>query len=162
MRTIYVSTDPTGCGHKHWFILYIYATAEQLQAAARRYGSSADTRSAAYWEGCYGCFQPRYTEGVKRVNNVVVPVRVPKTSFIGVMRLCEEHLTEGVIVHESVHAAINLVRAMTLNIEFDLHNSVENEEALAYAAQHISSAVLQAVNALPADQKARRFRYVES
>lgn len=136
-RTIYISTDPTGCGHKFWFPLYIYPTGAELVAAARKYAGTEQ----GFWDGCYGCFHPRCCWKYDRKGNAV---RTPRTSFIGVMRLTTEHLDHGVIIHESTHAAISLVNGLRLRHGFKLGDSnIESEESLCYTVQEISTAIMK-------------------
>lgn len=139
LRTIYISVDPIGMGKRHWFVLYIHKTAAELQRYAKRYSGCNEQHPKDFWDDCYGCFQPRFAYKVEKGKTV----RIKNTPFIGVMRLCEERLNHDVMVHESVHAAINLVRALLLDVNFDLHK-IDNEEALAYSTQHISMAVIKA------------------
>jgi len=130
-------------------MLFIYDTVAELQKAAMRYSHEGED----FWKGAAGCFQPKFTVAYKKnkVTKKYEPVRTRKTSFIGVMRLCVPHLTREVIIHESVHAAINLVRASVLDVEFDLHDETGiYEEALAFATQHISETLIRAIKPVDA------------
>lgn len=135
-RRITMRTDPTGSGQSFWFYIFIYETPEELQRAARKY--STETID---WDNCAGCFQPRFTVRYDRKGNAI---RTARTSFIGVMRLCETHLTKTVVIHESVHAAVNLVRGMTLDTEFPMIE-IANEEALAFAVNEIAVGLMKAL-----------------
>lgn len=136
-RDITISTDPIDCGHRFWLKLYVYDTTDELQKAAYRYGNE----SVAFWSKAAACFQPRMVVAYDKKGNAV---RTRRTSFIGVMRLAREDLNYQIMIHESVHAAINLVRSMRLDPDPDF-GDIENEEALAHATHHISHAVIEAM-----------------
>ena len=75
-------------GHRYWLTVALYQTADQLQRAAQKHRPQHG--GLDYWANCGGCFQPHDNE----------------STYLGIMRLCDEHLTAEVVIHESVHAAI--------------------------------------------------------
>ncbi|MDM3894772.1 hypothetical protein [Mycobacterium intracellulare] len=145
MRVMYVKTDPLGSGHKFWFPLYIYPTTKELQQAAKRFNPNES--DAEFWEDCYGCFHPSNSWRYDRKGR---PQRTPRTSFIGVMRLTTEHLDPGIVVHESGHAAIALVKALRLTNGFKVGDSnIVAEEMLCYSVQEISMAIMKHLGMVP-------------
>lgn len=135
-RSFVVKSDPVGCGWPVWFRLYVYTTADELQRAAKRYSSFREME----WDGCYGCFHPSLALYVDRNGKVK---RTPRTKYLGVMRLTTEQCSPGVVIHECTHAAINYVNALRLVNGYMVGRSnIHSEEAICYATQHFSNAVL--------------------
>lgn len=140
VRTCYISTDPMGIGLRFWFILRIYPTTKQLQAAATKYSPGQDfSDTGGVFHGRFSAWRDKQTGKFSRH---------PSTSFIGVMRLSAQNLHPHVVIHESTHAAITLVQAQNLAVELRLGRThrqmARTEEPLCYAVQEISRAVLHA------------------
>lgn len=136
LRRWTVRTDPLDLGQPFWFYVYVYETPEELRKAAAKYRHDDEG-----WEGTVGCFQPQISCKVDKKGN---SIRTASTTFIGVMRLCVGHMQQFVIIHESTHAAINLVRAMAYqngrsDPDFE---DINVEEALCYATHEISRSLL--------------------
>ena len=69
------------------------------------------------------------------------------TTYLGIMRLCDEHLTPEVVIHESVHAAITYTwKSLGLQVihlnPYSSHSMANREEVLADAVHGISAALL--------------------
>lgn len=139
-RTFYISTDPMATGRRFWFIVRVYRTTAQLQAAATKYSPHEDFSNAG------GCFHGRFSAW--RDNATGKFRRHPSTSFIGVMRLSMENLEPHVVIHEATHAAVTLVQAQKLVTELRLGRTSEQmghtEEPLCHAVHEISTALLRA------------------
>lgn len=134
-----------GTGRKFWFILMVYDTTEQLQAAAHAYRPGEDFSNAG------GVFHGQFSSWRDSATGKLTRHR--STSFLGVMRLSAEYLEPHVVIHESVHAAVTYVQALTLVTEIRLGKNSRQmdryEEPLCHAAHEISSAVLKATGLLP-------------
>lgn len=137
MRSYAIATDPNDCGRRFWFWCFVYETQPELARAAKRYSRGEDID----WENTAGCFHPKLSYNVSRKGKISPSNTTP---YIGTMRLCEEYLTREVLIHEASHAALNLVRSMVLDVAPDLLQ-IENEEALCFATQHISEALIGAL-----------------
>lgn len=131
-------TDPTNSGKPFWFYIYVYETPEDLRRAAAKY---RDEDGVGSFVDTVGCFQPNIS--VKYAKNKQT-IRTASTTFVGCMRLCRPNMQQFVIIHESVHAAMNLCRAMAYQQDRGDpdYEDIEWEEALAYATHHISRALL--------------------
>lgn len=114
---------------KLWYKIVVYESLAEMQAATRRYRPNE-----LHTDDFVGCFQ--LAEG-------------PSKSFMGIMRLCDEHLDRFVIIHEAVHVAVAYVgrtRGKTLVIDPYAKNT-EREEDLAYAVHSIADSLLEALEA---------------
>ncbi|WP_159025998.1 hypothetical protein [Prescottella equi] len=108
----------------YWFRLRVYDTAAELQAAAAK----MCRQSPKEWADTQGVFH-----GLVK----------PGSRYLGLMRLCDEHMTQQVVIHEAVHAAAALARAhyggaLDLGADVDMR-----EELLAYAVDDISGSLLR-------------------
>jgi hypothetical protein len=118
-----------------WFYIYIYDTAAELQRAAKKY-RPVDVMD---WDGTVGCFHPNLQLDIDKNGKTV-----GADSFIGVMRLCREAMTELVIIHESTHAAINYVNILKAQSGYMVGNSnIVTEEALCHAVGEFSASILR-------------------
>lgn len=109
-------------GPRRWFHVMIHDSQSELQAAAERYGRPVG-------EGCLGCCHPapmteRYVD--------VEWVRSNPTSWAGVIRLCQPHITTPIVAHEMAHAALAIYR-MDVCADVRLGNGCgDREETLAH------------------------------
>lgn len=107
----------------YWFRLRVYDTAAELQAAAAK----MSRQSLKSWEKTQACFHGHIRPG----------------RYLGLMRLCDEHMTQQVVIHEAVHAATALCRvhnggSLDLGADVDMR-----EELLAYAVDDIAGTLLR-------------------
>lgn len=117
-------TDP----RTFWLNVAIYDTAAEMHVAAKRLRPNVPVGPDVA-----GTFQP---------NNLQ---HIP---YLGIMRLCREHLTATVIVHECVHAAVSLMwkMAKTDRVHLDPRTCgkmLDHEENLAYAVGGMSVALMK-------------------
>lgn len=115
-----------------WLTTVMYDTAAELQRAANKYRPSAEP---GFWGNCAGCFQPSMGD----------------SRYLGVMRLCREHLTADVVIHESVHAAVTYTwKSLDLKVihlnPYSQRSMNEREEVLAHAVNGIACSVLKHLN----------------
>ena len=141
-RRITLRSNPIGDGYWVWFYVYVYDTVAQLQRAAVKYSND----SGWYHENTLACFQPRYTV---RYDSKGKAERCSNSKFLGFMRLTTEFLNPGIVIHECSHAATNYLRVLNLSSRYMIGNSIENEEAFAYAVQEFSYALLKKLEYLP-------------
>jgi hypothetical protein len=113
-------------GRCFWSNVVVYDTATELRAAAQRHRPEEKD-----WDNAGGCFQP--SSGYGR--------------YLGIMRLCRDHLTPEVVIHESVHCAVAYtwkslgLQAIHL-LPFSPTSMTNREEVLAYAVHGIATALL--------------------
>lgn len=108
---------------KLWFNLKVYDTAAELQRLAAQWHS----QPLSEWADTVGCFHGHDGPG----------------RYIGLMRLCDEHMNARVVIHEAVHAAVAFAR-VHFGGALDLGSDVtDREELLAYATDDIAESILQ-------------------
>lgn len=129
-----LSTDPVGSGQRWWMHVAIHDTTADLRRAAKRRSPSDEP---TFWDNCGGCFHPH----------------ISTTRYLGMMRLCYEHLTPDVVIHESVHAAVTYTwKSLSLQrIHLNPYSQASmdgREEVLAHAVNGISTALLRELGLL--------------
>ena len=113
-------------GPRFWMNVAIYDTVIEMRAAAHKHRPCPDN-----WDAM-GCF-------------TVGPHDNPR--YLGILRLCREHLTPAIVIHESVHAAVAFTAKSesVSRVHLDPHAGgvqAEREETLAYATHGIAAALL--------------------
>jgi hypothetical protein len=134
-------SDPLDNGCSVWFYCFIYDTAAELQAAARRLRPHD-----VDWDGTQGCFHPSLTFAVCKDGKYR---RSANTAFIGTMRLNRENLLPHIVIHECTHAAVNYVNVVKLQSGYMIGKSnIHTEEALCYAVHEFSTSLLAQLDML--------------
>lgn len=119
---------------RFWSNVVVYDTVDELRKAAYRHHPDKNMAD------CMGCFQ----------------FRPGPTRYLGIMRLCREHLTPEIVIHEAVHAAVAYVWKLSGKdrINLDARSQGDStmgqrEEELAYAVHGISAALLKEFELVP-------------
>jgi hypothetical protein len=120
-------------GPRRYYRFYIYDTVEELRAACVKFNRKHYPRGPYqnFSDTAGVCHPVSYRERYDRKKREWVQTNVP--GWAGIIRLCNGWLTNEVVSHECVHAAIGIYR---LDISNGKSILVENgntaEEALAY------------------------------
>jgi hypothetical protein len=110
---------------RRWCRVRIHDTVDDLRRAAHQL--RPDT-TAAWWDGCYGCFHPTW----HYLNPDTGRRRYSPNGYAGLLRLADDHVTAEIVAHELMHAAVQIYR---MNVHPDVRlgtNCGGREEHLAY------------------------------
>lgn len=117
---------PTG-----WIWVVVHDSADELQAAAKRYSADVDHSETA------ACFQGRaFTVHVDDDGRLDVPA----APYAGVMRLLPEHGV-ATLAHECTHAALALYQRQHATDVGMTTGGMDDEEVLCYAVGDLVGAI---------------------
>jgi hypothetical protein len=117
-----ISTDRIGT--RRWVQVRIHPDAEHLERAAYR---TSPARGRDWWTGSRGCFHTARFKG----GEDGWPIW-PPSGYAGILRLALGWITEEIVAHELVHAALQVYR-MNVKADVRLSNGCgQREEQLAY------------------------------
>jgi len=138
LRAVVRLLVPSNSGETRlWFWLVVHQTQPELVRAASRMGRPTDADTA-------GLFHPAWWHPKLNNDEDYEPDRPacgPANNYVGMIRLCRDHLTTMIVTHEAVHAALAAYR-LTIMQDVQLGDDcLEHEEALAHLVGDLAGQV---------------------
>lgn len=143
MRSFRISTERIG--PRRWWLVVIHDTLTELQDAAHRYRPEM---GRDWWTDCYGCCHPT-TRQAHTAADGTVTYSEPVSGYAGMIRYTTEQLTDELVTHELMHAAVATYR---MNVCADVRlgrGCGQREESLAYIYGELYASLLRHLTPAP-------------